>query len=108
MGNATRLFTACAGAVALWAQAGAAYAAGGSITFSGALVSPSCQLSTVMAPGANGGLQGVVKASLCGNSPSGFASTVNVSNNAALIGKGIAQITVHAAAAGTILEVSYN
>ncbi len=103
-----RLFAACAGAAALWAQPGAVYAAGGTITFSGALVSPSCQLSPALVHGANGGLQGVVKASLCGNAPSAFASTVNVSGNAASIGKGIAQIVVHASTAGTILEVSYN
>lgn len=108
MGDAVRLFAACAGAAALWAQPGAVYAAGGTITFSGALVSPSCQLSPALAPGLNGGLQGVVKASVCGNAPSTFASTVNVSGNAASVGKGIAQITIHASATGNILEVSYN
>ncbi len=108
MGMAMRFLTVCAGAAALLAQPGAAQAAGGIITFSGALVNPSCQLDAVAVPAAQGGLPSVVRASLCGNRPYAFASTVQVSRDAASIGKGIAQIVRQESAAGTVLEVSYN
>jgi type 1 fimbria pilin len=108
MKTTTRLFAAFAcGAVSL-ALSSAVSATNGRITFSGALVNPSCQLNLTLTPGLNNGPQGTVKASQCGNIPATFSSTVNVSSIAAQIGNGIAQVSVHESAAGPVLEVSYN
>ena len=108
MTKATKLFAAFAmGAVSL-ALSSEASANGGVITFSGALVNPSCQLSLAVAPGANSGPQGTVTASQCGNTPYAFSTMFNVSSATALIGQGIGQILVHETAAGPVLEVSYN
>jgi type 1 fimbria pilin len=99
--------------VALALQTGSAMAAGGRISFSGALVNPSCQLSVgAVSVGAtsvtNGNGTATVQASVCGNAPASFATTVAVSNQATSIGAGIAQISVQASPAGPVLEVVYN
>jgi type 1 fimbria pilin len=108
MKKTTRLFAALAcGAVSL-ALCSTASASSGRITFSGALVNPSCQLNLTLAPGLQSGPQGTVNASQCGNTPGTFSSTVNVSGIAAQIGTGIGQISVHDSAAGPVMEVSYN
>ncbi len=108
MKKVSKLFTAFAwGAISL-ALSSEASAAGGQITFSGALVNPSCQLNVATAPAVGGVSFTAVNASQCGNLPATFSTTVNVSSNAASIGSGIANISVQDSAAGHVLEVIYN
>ena len=108
MKQATRLFAACVWVATSLSPPGMAYADGGRISFSGALVNASCQLSTTMPPVSNGARQATVSASLCGDAPTTFSTTVPVSNSATVIGTGIAQLLIQETANGPILEVSYN
>ena len=104
----TQRHAALACATIAWALSGAAFADGGRITFSGALVNPSCQLSPVVASGAPGATRGTVVATQCGDNPATFSSTLQFSSSKVVIGTGIAHISIRESTAGPTLEVSYN
>jgi type 1 fimbria pilin len=108
MTKASKLFAAFAWSVVSLALSSGASAASGRISFSGALVNPSCQLSLTLASSTKSEHRGTVNASECGNAPSTFSRTVNVGSRTTSIGQGVGQILVHETEAGPVLEVSYN
>lgn len=108
MKKVSRLFTLLTWGAISGALCSEASAAGGQITFSGALVNPSCQLNIATSPAGGGVSPAEIHVSQCGNFPATFSTTVDVSSNAASIGSGIAKISVQDSAAGPVLEVIYN
>lgn len=108
MTKASKLFAAFAWSAVSLALSSEASAAGGRITFSGALVNPSCQLSLTLASRGNDEHRGTVHTSECGNAPSTFSNTVNVGSRSTSIGQGVGQVLLRETEAGPVLEVSYN